>query len=94
MWSRDVLSIFDGPFARPYVLAREIWAVELAPEDGGAMRLGPVSKIPAGAGIECCGQGFNERTVKVRWRGKLYFAFQQDLEAQDKPAARHACCQG
>ena len=76
MCNLDVLPVFNGPCDRPYTLAKEIRAIELATDANSEMRLGPVSKIPAGSDIECCGQGFNEATVKVHWRGKFYFVFQ------------------
>lgn len=94
MWNPDVLPIFDCLSERLYTLAEEIPAIELTPEVTGEMRLGLVSKIPADSDVECCGQGFDGRTVKVRWRGKFYFVFRQDLEIQCKPAARCACCRG
>jgi hypothetical protein len=46
--------------------------------------------MPAGAQIQFCGEGFNNLTRKVRWEGKIYFIFLDDLEAQRKPAARSA----
>ena len=94
MWNPDVLPIFDCLSERLYTLAEEIPAIELTPEVTGEMRLGLVSKIPADSDVECCGQGFDGRTVKVRWRGKFYFVFRQDFESQCKPAVRCACCRG
>ena len=94
MWNPDVLPNFDGLSERVYALSEEILAIELAPDVTAGMRLGPVSKIPAVSGIECCGQGFDGRTVKVRWRGKFYFVFREDLETQCKTAAMCACCRG
>lgn len=93
MWNPDALSISDNVSQKKYSLSDDILAMEIVPAVAGDVRLGPISKIPEGANIECCGQGFNERTVKVRWRGMIYFVFVQDLETQRKPAARHACCQ-
>ena len=94
MWNPDVLPIFGGLSERLYTLAEDIPAIELAAKMTGEMCLGLVSKIPAGSDIECCGQGFDGQTVKVRWRGKFYFVFREDLETQCKPAAMCACCRG
>jgi hypothetical protein len=61
-------------------LSREISAVQLeqAPEQGRA-RLGDLKTLPAGATIEVCGAGYNERTVKIRCGGEFFFVFQGDL---------------
>jgi hypothetical protein len=92
MWNPDVLPIFDGSSAPSYTFTEGIRAIELITDAHAEVRLGLVSQIPAGSEIECCGPGFNEVTVKIRWRGKFYFVFQQDLEGQCKPAAMCACC--
>jgi len=82
MWNPDAASIHDGVSQQTYSLSGDIPAMEIVPSMTGEARLGPISKIPEGADLECCGQGFNERTVKVRWRGVVYFVFVQDLETQ------------
>lgn len=56
--------------------------MEMVPLPGGEMLLGPLITLPAGLELECCGLGFNDRTVKARWRGRIYFLFRQDLERQ------------
>ena len=91
MWNLSALSIPDDVAAeKAYTLSNEIPAMELIPAPNGETRLGPVSRIPEGAELEACGQGFNDRTLKVRCQGKFYFVFLQDLELQRKPAAKCA----
>jgi hypothetical protein len=60
-------------------LAKNISAIELNGVENGKARLGPVLQLPHGAQVEVCGDGFNERTVKIRSNGKYYFAFLSDL---------------
>lgn len=76
-----------------YTLPTDTLAIGLASTTDGHPRLEPMSKIPEGAQIECCGEGLNERMLKVRWRGKFYFVFSQDLKAQGEWTAQPACCQ-
>jgi hypothetical protein len=84
MWNPDTLSIPDNAPEQTYTLPEDILAMELTPFGTPEPRLGLASKIPQGAEIECYDQGFNEQTVKVRWRGRLYFVFRQDLKTQCK----------
>lgn len=62
-----------------HLLARNISAIELTPSTGGQSRLGPVQQLPNGSLLDVCGDGFNERTVKIRSNGKYYFVFRSDL---------------
>jgi hypothetical protein len=87
MWSPDAFFVSEDPSIQRRTLSKDILTMELVPEPTGELCLGPVSKIPEGSDIECCGQGFNELTLKVRWRGKIYFVFLEDLENQLNRAA-------
>jgi hypothetical protein len=58
---------------------RRISAIQLN-LDGDSGRLGPITQLPETAQVEICGDGFNDRTVKVRWNNSLYFVFREDLE--------------
>ena len=61
-------------------LTRGISAVQLEPGTRSSRaRLGELKILPAGATVEVCGAGYNERTVKVRCGGEFYFVFQGDL---------------
>ncbi|HEY7305382.1 MAG TPA: hypothetical protein VH601_14765, partial [Bryobacteraceae bacterium] len=84
MWNGNTLPSFDISAEQTYLLSDNIAAVELIPSATGEPGLSPVSRIPEGAEIETCGAGFNEQTVKVRWRGKFYFVFLEDLPIQRK----------
>lgn len=50
----------------------------LAADDGG--RLGAITQLPRGAELQISGDGFNERTIKVRCQDSFYFVFRDDIE--------------
>ena len=91
MWNSDAISIPQSfsPEAR-YTVGKDIAAMQLIPAEDGA-RLGPISKIPKGAAIDILGEGFNERTLKIRYADSFYFIFSVDLEL---PPARAASAPG
>ena len=64
-----------------YSLSKSIAAIELVYAEKDRLGLGTVMQLPFGASIEVCGEGFNDRTVKVRSNDKFYFVFVQDLAA-------------
>lgn len=68
-------------------LSKRISAIELVRKEGGRGKLGLLSQLGPGTVLEECGDGFNERTVKVRTNGQVYFVFRQDLEAQTQQAS-------
>jgi hypothetical protein len=86
MWNADALSTSVDCSEESCVLSEEILATELIPTQTGQMQLSPLSSLPKGTEIEICGEGFNDRTAKVRWRGRFYFVFLQDLENQSSRA--------
>lgn len=64
-------------------LTRGISAVRLEPgRDPRRARLGQLETLPAGATVEVCGAGYNEKTVKVRCQGEFFFVFEGDLIAE------------
>jgi hypothetical protein len=67
----------SGPLS--HSLAKNIAAIELNGIEGGKARLGPVLQLPDGAQLDVCGEGFNDKTVKIRSNGKYYFVFRSDL---------------
>jgi hypothetical protein len=68
-----------------YQLSSAIAAFEIISGEGANQRLGPVCRLPQGACLEVCGDGFNERTIKVRCGYRCYFVFLQDLDSQSPP---------
>jgi hypothetical protein len=71
----------DTPGPRVYSLSKNIAGIQVLPAaDAGEPRLGMITQLPQGAELEVCGEGFNERTVRVRWAEGFYFVFLQDLE--------------
>lgn len=74
----SVPGVLSLPRAR--ILPRIISGIQLIPTEDKPGRLGLVTQLPQNAELELCGDGFDERTVKVRWLGTCYFVFRQDLE--------------
>jgi hypothetical protein len=79
--SEQVLSIPESVCPqKTYTLSRRIAALRLiAPADGQRGKLGEISQLQPGAQLDCCGDGYNERTIKVHYAGEFYFVFLQDL---------------
>ena len=79
---QDALVIPDErAHGRIVSLVKCISAVQLVPkEDGRGAKLGLFSQLPAGIILEICGDGFTDRTVKVRANDLYYFVFKEDLE--------------
>jgi hypothetical protein len=71
------------------VLQSPLSAVQMLQEQDGRTHLGLFSKLGPGTIVEGCGNGFNDRTVKVRANGQFYFVFLEDLESQ-LPAKAYA----
>ena len=68
-------------FAQEARVARtRISAIELVTGQGNRGRLGTITQLPQNARLEICGDGFNERTVKVRCKDSFYFVFRDDVE--------------
>lgn len=68
-------------------LTRTISAIQLLPAEDGGAKLGLLSQLGPGLGVEICGTGFDERTVKVRSSDHYYFVFLEDLNSQRVAAA-------
>jgi hypothetical protein len=77
-------ALFEAGWITPesYRLTDQISAFEIAYSEDGAERLGLICRLPAGAELEVCGDGFNHRTLKVRCGEQSYFVFLQDLASQ------------
>lgn len=73
-------------------LSRPVCAIQLMPGEVGVTRLGLLSELQTGETLEFCGEGFNERTAKVRVHGNYFFVFLQDLASgvSNSPWLQHA----
>jgi hypothetical protein len=77
----DILSIPDCLVPeQSYTLSRTIAGIQLIPGEGKKGRLGNVSQLRPGSVLDFCGDGYNDRTVKVRCDGSFYFVFLQDVQ--------------
>ena len=54
-------------------------AIRLIAKTEGGMALGGLTQIEAGTLLEICGDGYNERTVKVRSAKEFFCVFGVDL---------------
>ena len=77
-------SIYQGSV----FLANPISAIEILPRENGRPKLGPLSRLPAGAMLHICGEGFDARTAKVCVNGQYYFVFRQEIDWPGVPALR------
>jgi hypothetical protein len=68
------------PFQQTITVSKEISALELISTNSGSHSR-QITPVPKGACLQVCGQGFNERTIQVRWEGRLCFVFLQDVES-------------
>src|SRR3954451_16622500 len=76
------------PLPQIITVPQDIAALELLPTPSGA-HAGRLTPVPKGARLEICGRGFTERTIQVRWEGRLGFVFLQDVEPLEMaPPAR------
>jgi hypothetical protein len=64
---------------------RKICAVHV---DAERNRLGAISHIPPGSRITICGDGFNERTLKISWQDELYVVFREDVDIRTTQSVR------
>jgi hypothetical protein len=78
--NREAIFIPDSAsHGRKIKLSQRIAAVQLVRKENGAAALGPLSQLEPGTAVECCGDGYNERTIKVRAGNQFYFVFLEDL---------------
>ena len=65
---------------RSYTLSRRVAAIRLAHAAPGYQgKLGEIVQLAPGTRLDYCGDGYNERTIKVHSAGDFYFVFLQDL---------------
>jgi hypothetical protein len=71
-----------------YTLTRNTSAIQAISELDGNTRLGMILQLPEGAEVRACGEGFNERTIKVCWEGGFYYIFVDDIDQEPDLAVR------
>lgn len=86
--NRAAFVIPDENVSGPAVtLSRSVSAIQLVRRDDGTGKLGLLTQLSPGTQIILCGDGFNNRTIKVSAHGQCYFVFAHDLEPQGFAAA-------
>lgn len=65
---------------RSLTLPKQISAIQVLPSEHGSGKLGVITQLPSGAIVDVCGDGFNDRTTKVRYSEGYFFVFLQDLQ--------------
>jgi hypothetical protein len=60
-------------------VVRTTSAIELLSTESGFAMMGSIVQLSRGAHLDVCGEGFDERTVKVHHQGKFYMVLQQDI---------------
>jgi hypothetical protein len=71
-----------------YTLDSDIPAIQILPSESDGFGLSPVSKLPQGAEVAPCGNGFDLHTLKVRYQGHYYYVFRRDLCLADPVISR------
>ena len=81
MLNEQVLSIPESIHSREsYILFRPISAIRLRVDAVSHLgKFGEVVQLQPGERLDCCGEGYNERSVKVHSAGQFYCVFIQDL---------------
>jgi hypothetical protein len=72
-----------------YTLQRGIPAVELVAIEKDRECWGPLIKLPRGASLEFCGDGFDSEMLRVRSAGCLYVIFRQDLDSDQRDTGKY-----
>lgn len=70
---------------KTHVLKEEIPAVQLVDMEHGHAHWGPLIRLPRGAELQECGDGFDDQTRLVRFSGCFYIVFVQDLNLSMHP---------
>jgi hypothetical protein len=81
---KSATSLIPHRFQLPQTVtvSKDIAALELLPTRNGA-HTGRITPVPQGTCLEVCGHGFTERTIRVRWEGRLGFVFLQDVNLME-----------
>jgi hypothetical protein len=91
--SKEAFVLPAEPVGYDFVLlSKSVAAIQvLPPRENGGLRLGLLSRLPAGAVLLVCGDGFDERTAKVLVDGQHYFVFREEIDwpRLDEAATSH-----
>ena len=69
---------------KSYTLSRRVAAIRLTRAANGSRgKVGDIVQLPPGTCLDYCGDGYNERTIKVHHAGDFYFVFLQDVADTD-----------
>jgi hypothetical protein len=63
MVSSDAPFLANSKFPKTYTLSKSISAIRALPPRGRTTRMGGILKLPKGAQLQICADGFNEHTV-------------------------------
>jgi hypothetical protein len=61
--------------------SRRCCAMQIIVHDDGSVHMGLLTQIIPDDSIQVCGEGFNEKTVRVRLGREFYYMFREDLES-------------
>jgi hypothetical protein len=84
MWNSHAFNNEACEAVENITLAQQISAIKLVTAQSGQGKLGGIRPLPIGARVQVCGDGFNERTVKVRYCNDYFFVFRQDLQERSR----------
>jgi len=65
------------------VLSKNTSAIQVLCDEVGRKRMGTLLQLPEGAQLETCGEGFDEKTIKVCLQGAYYYVFLADIETAE-----------
>ncbi|MBV9766299.1 MAG: hypothetical protein JOZ48_15740 [Acidobacteriaceae bacterium] len=85
---------YPGSPKKTYILPRNIAAIQAISDGQGHTRMGTILQLPEGTQVDVCGDGFNDRTVKVSCQSGFYFIFLEDVEAAVPVSARTQAAAG
>jgi len=72
-------------------LLKRVAAIRLTRAAHGCQgKLGELVQLQPGTRLECCGDGYNERTIKVYCGGTFYFVFRQDIADAEEHASQQS----
>ena len=80
MWNDRAFDNNCDTIVRKLTLPKQISAIQMVPAGNTHGKLGLITQLPCGATVDICGDGFNERTAKIRYGQGYFFVFLQDLQ--------------